>query len=246
MWNQSQTKAFIGTLNSHLAGCSTGCLQGCWAAWAAGPAGEEFSAAASSLDLQQRKNEGSDPTEQNNNNKHTSTTSAVMTAAAKQILPSTLVNLHPRVTKWQKHLKCTPVWVKDYVISSMSWLNISLTLQEHRHAWTTSNYICAHRCSRLQFNLLNSCSGWGGGETVACCSGYTLTFPWPHNEGSDSWACSHWGADRAKNWRGASYNVGMTAVTILTNHEPRLSAFLRQKNNHLLRWIKRRVATNVC
>ena len=63
MWNQSQTKAFIGTLNSHLAGCSTGCLQGCWAAWAAGPAGEEFSAAASSLDLQQRKNEGSDPTE---------------------------------------------------------------------------------------------------------------------------------------------------------------------------------------
>lgn len=55
MWNQSQTKAFIGTLNSHLAGCSTGCLRGCWAAWAAGPAGEEFSAAASSLDLQQRK-----------------------------------------------------------------------------------------------------------------------------------------------------------------------------------------------
>lgn len=63
MWNQSQTKAFIGTLNSHLAGCSTGCLRGCWAAWAAGPAGEEFSAAASSLDLQQRKNKGSDPGE---------------------------------------------------------------------------------------------------------------------------------------------------------------------------------------
>lgn len=85
MWNQSQTKAFIGTLNSHLAGCSTGCLQGCWAAWAAGPAGEEFSAAASSLDLQQRKNEGSDPTKQNNN-KHEHDTDGD-DSSSKQILP---------------------------------------------------------------------------------------------------------------------------------------------------------------
>lgn len=85
MWNQSQTKAFIGTLNSHLAGCSTGCLQGCWAAWAAGPAGEEFSAAASSLDLQQRKNEGSDPTKQNNNKHNMIPT--VMTTAANRICP---------------------------------------------------------------------------------------------------------------------------------------------------------------
>lgn len=29
IWNQSQTKDFIATLNSHLAGCNRDCLQGC-------------------------------------------------------------------------------------------------------------------------------------------------------------------------------------------------------------------------
>lgn len=101
MWNQSQTKAFIGTLNSHLAGCSTGCLRGCWAAWAAGPAGEEFSAAASSLDLQQRKKQGSDPSEQNNNNKHQHDAGADDSGGKTDPVPD-FPNPLPRVTKWQK------------------------------------------------------------------------------------------------------------------------------------------------
>lgn len=87
MWNQSQTKAFIVTLNSHLAGYSTGCLQGCWGAWAADPAGEEFSAAASSLDLQQKKNKGSNPSRQNNKHQHDN---AGDDSSGKLILPPTL------------------------------------------------------------------------------------------------------------------------------------------------------------
>lgn len=123
MWNQSQTKAFIGTLNSHLAGCSTGCLRGCWAAWAAGPAGEEFSAAASSLDLQQRKNEGSDPTEQ----KQQQAATWYWWGWRQQQRDSAphFLNLHPRVTKWHKHFRFTLVQITDYVISLMSWFKNS-------------------------------------------------------------------------------------------------------------------------
>lgn len=55
IWNQSQTKGFIATFNSHLAGCNRDCLQGCSAVWATGPAGEGFAAAAWALDLQQRQ-----------------------------------------------------------------------------------------------------------------------------------------------------------------------------------------------
>lgn len=58
MWNQTQTKAFIGTLNSHLAGCSKGCLRGCWEAWAADHGDVTSSAAASTLNLRQRKKWG--------------------------------------------------------------------------------------------------------------------------------------------------------------------------------------------
>lgn len=101
MWNQSQTKAFIGTLNSHLAGCSTGCLRGCGAVWAAGPAGEEFSAAASSLDLQQRKNRGADPGRQSNNKRQHHLDGGDL--GQRRFYPRHFLNLHPPVTKWQKH-----------------------------------------------------------------------------------------------------------------------------------------------
>jgi len=87
MWNQSQTKAFIATLNSHLAGCSTGCLRGCWAAWAAGHGDEESS--ASSLDLQQRKNEGRDPSRRNNNKRQHDTDND--DSSSKQKLRSTFL-----------------------------------------------------------------------------------------------------------------------------------------------------------
>lgn len=86
MWNQSQTKAFIGTLNSHLAGCSRGCLQGCWAVWAAGHDDEQFFAGASSLDLQQRKSRaviqaGGTATSSN----------TIPTAAANSLLSTSLI-----------------------------------------------------------------------------------------------------------------------------------------------------------
>lgn len=98
MWNQSQTKAFIGTLNSHLAGCSTGCLQGCWAAWAAGPAGEEFSAAASSLDLQKRENKGADPGSAKQQQQWRQAASS-RRRRAKQILPPQLPKSAPSCDK---------------------------------------------------------------------------------------------------------------------------------------------------
>lgn len=116
MWNQSQTKALIGALNSHLAGCSTGCLQGCWAVWAAGPAGEEFSAAASSLDLQQKKNEGSDPARHHNNNNNNNGDGDEKRhdtggddSRSKQILPPTASI-------------CTPVWPSGRNARNVLWL----------------------------------------------------------------------------------------------------------------------------